>query len=98
MKYYNPKKFDDLPEDPNEEEYLELQRRWGHDFGSKNCYDGTPGPRLTDSEKEHLRLYWKPRRDYDDLDVKLGFIKAEQLDALDSFIDQIVGVLQDGSN
>jgi len=87
MKYFDPTKFDDLPDEPSDSEYLSLYEQVHGEYYMNNCYDGTK-PKLKEYQKEQLREYWKPRRDYDDFDVKMGIIKAEQLDALTGFIDQ----------
>jgi hypothetical protein len=87
MNYFDPNKFDHYPDEPSEDEYWRLARDYGKEYGNGNCYDGTP-PKLSKADKEKLRQYWEPKRDYDDLDVKLGLVDASELDPLVSFIDQ----------
>lgn len=73
--------YDDLRTEPTEKEYWEMAGNMGWDYGNGNCYDGTP-PRLTDEQRERLRQMYNPKRDYDDLDVKLGLVRGEQLDPI----------------
>lgn len=87
MKYFDPHKFDDLPEEPTEQELLELDARMGHDYGTNNCYDGSP-PKLSKEERAWLKQYWSPKREYDDLDVQLGLVRQSVVDAIVGFIDQ----------
>ena len=87
MKYFDPDKFDEYPDEPDDAEYMKLRDRYLGEYGAHNCYDGTP-PKLSESEKEHLMIYWKPKRDYDDLDVALGLIRREELDPVVNFITE----------
>lgn len=87
-KYSDPSKWDNLPDEPDEQEYDRLAREVGWEFGNDNCYDGTNKRNLTNKQKEYLRHYYKPKRDYDDFDVKLGLVEASELDPIVAFIDQ----------
>lgn len=78
-------RLDEYPTEPSEKEYWQLASAQGWDYGNGNCYDGTP-PRLTAEQREQLRQYWNPKRDYDDIDVRLGHVRAEQLDPVVQWI------------
>ena len=85
MEYYDIRKFDQLSDEPSEEEYLSLYNQHIGDWGESNCYDGAP-PKLTAEQKERVRMMYNPQRDYDDLDVQLGLATQQQVDVLETFI------------
>lgn len=87
MNWTDPHKFDMMPDEPDDAEYWRLNNQYLGEWGAFNCYDGT-APKLTQEQKDRLKQYWNPERDYDDLDVKLGLVSQSKVDALLGFIDE----------